>query len=380
MANKRPTKNRNENIHKRDFKAAEAGKSQISGTEIIEREANSVLSKFAKPLTKPRKVEPTKPKMLNGEVPLPASTNPLLDGISGIPTGLTIYHVANQALVPHVRSVVGSLASEKSSVLGIPMPQNLQAVHSLVSGSPRQIEQSKLFAAASSHAAGGVICVKVCHAQKRLEWASNEGLQVLSRYIEEAKDCVLIIEQVIVGPITPEISHVLIRIGNAAKEAGAWVMFLIVCTKEQQNSQLSGVCDEFVEVALCEPEVGAYTAFSFDCIGISELNSLGIGKTMCSVMRSDGGFQYRYDPFVSEKLDTRIMWTMRAQGIKLDEIGIPFKLTKSTVLRRLQDLPKPRQLDLPKDWLSDNLEMFSAPTHCTKSNAKGDRDGDDTES
>jgi len=259
------------------------------------------------------------------------------------------------------------------------MPKNVEAVHSLISGSPRFIEQSMIFAKAHASSAGKAISLKVCHAQARLDWASKEGFHVFADYVYDAKDGILIAEQVIPGSITPDISQVMIRIGNAGKKANSRVFFLVVCSNEPKKSLLSEICDEYIEIDPCEPEVGSELAFSVDCIGIRDLNSLGIGKTMCSIKFSDGVFQHRFDPFISSNLETRVMWTMRGQGKSLDDIGAQFKKHKSSVLRRLQPLPKPRHLDLPKDWLSNNLEMFSVPSSAAKSNAEGERVGDDAE-
>ena len=62
----------------------------------------------------------------------------------------------------------------------------------------------------------------------------------------------------------------------------------IACSQEPKKSLLGEVCDEFIEIDPCEPEVGAVMAFSVDCAGIHDLNCLGIGKTMCSIQFSDG--------------------------------------------------------------------------------------------
>lgn len=284
--------------------------------------------------------------------------HPLLAEISPFQTGVVIVNVSDAALLPSVRTVLGALALDKSSVLGIPMPQAAKAVHSLISGSSRHIEQYKVFAKANAGGVGEAINLKLCNAQGRLDWLSNEGLHVLSPFVEEAKDGWLIIEHVMAGPITPDMTQVLIRIGSLAKKFDTRVMLLIVCPLGQNKSLISGVCEDYLEVDFCDPEVGAVLAFSVDCIGIRDLNSLGVGKTMCSVTFSDGLFRHRFDPFISSSLETRVMGVMRSQGKSLDEIGVFFKKNKSSVLRRLQGLPKFRQFDLPKNWLSNNLEAL----------------------
>jgi len=98
------------------------------------------------------------------------------------------------------------------------------------------------------------------------------------------------------------------------------------------------------------------TAFSIDCVGIRDLNSLGVGKTMCNVKLTDRVFHRRYERFVAADLDTRIMCALRGQKKSLDEIGNIFKINKSTVLRRLQGLPIPRPEEVDQAWLDRNLE------------------------
>lgn len=88
-----------------------------------------------------------------------AVINPLLDGISAFSTGLVIVKVSDAALLPSARAVFGALALEKSAVLGIPMPKTAMAVHSLISGSPRDIEQYQ----------------GICKSQCKYNWRSDQS-------------------------------------------------------------------------------------------------------------------------------------------------------------------------------------------------------------
>lgn len=302
-----------------------------------------------------------------------------LFALSPVATGLTVFNVRDSSLLPLAKQVVTKWVLEKTNALGIPGPE-VKSVISVFSGNPRQQEQARVIAAANTSVSNGVSHeFKICAARGKLVWTSDEGLCIALPMIVQANEC-LIFEQMISGPITPAVAQGLMQIASAAQRAGAFVILLLVCLGDCDSLQLMPICDEVIEVAPCEPDVGDDAAFSFDCVGVRELNSIGIGKTMCSVQFADGAFHYRYEPFISSNLETRVMWTMRGQGMKLDDIGAQFKMHKTSVMRRLESLPKPRHLDLPKDWLSNNLEMFSVPSRGAKSNADGERVGDDAES
>ena len=73
-----------------------------------------------------------------------AVINPLLDGISAFSTGLVIVKVSDAALLPSARAVFGALAL---------------AVHSLISGSPRDIEQYQ----------------GICKSQCKYNWRSDQS-------------------------------------------------------------------------------------------------------------------------------------------------------------------------------------------------------------
>lgn len=300
----------------------------------------------------------------------------LLEAISPVEPGLCIVSVPDPSYLNPVRLAVTKMLLEARNVLDIPFPV-IGNVISLFSGNRRQLEQANALAAINTPTTGVVLHeFKSCVARDKLDWSSNEGQFALKPIMEQAKGGI-ILEQTMVCPISPAVTHGLNQISNVAQSVGAYAILLLATSSERDCLQLSHVCDELIEVAPCEPDVGDDAAFSFDCVGLRELNSLGIGKTMCSVKFSEGLLQHRFDPFISSNLETRVMWTMRGQGMSLDDIGAQFKKHKSSVFRRLRSLPKPRHMDLPKDWLSNNLEMFSVSSRGAKSNAEGESVGDD---
>lgn len=285
--------------------------------------------------------------------------NPVVSGISPFQPGLLLVSVSSVQILPLVRNALTCLAIEMSRELGIPMPV-VEAVVSLYSGNPRQLEQAQLFASANPPATSGATAsTKKCIALEKLDWTSSGGLYALLPIIDEAKGWV-IVEQTIAGPISPATLQGLRRIAQTAEQAEARVMLFLAGMEKIDVSLLADVCGDLIEVAECEPDVDCDTAFSIDCVGIRDLNSLGVGKTMCNVQLMDGVFHRRYKRFVSVDLETRIMSELRGQQKSLDEIGSIFKINKSTVLRRIQGLPIPRPEDVDQDWLDRNLEALSS--------------------
>lgn len=283
-----------------------------------------------------------------------AEINPLSELISPIPPGLTIVCVSDATYLPHAKSAFTNLALKKSRELGLPMP-DAKVVFSVDSGNQRQLEEAQLFASANFSGKTSVPHEsKTCPAPQKIDWLSNEGLQFLLQFIKGDKRLV-ILDLTIVGPISAAVLQGFLWIRNAAQQADVFVMLIVACSGGTQKYSLSNVCDELIEVHPCEPDVGVDLAFSIDCVGIRNLNSLGVGKTMCSVKLVNGVFRHRYARYISAEHETRIMWALRGNGNTLEEIGVLLKVHKSTILRRLQGLPRPSNLVMGEDWLSRNL-------------------------
>ena len=339
----------------------------IAGNNGLERNGEDVVEKSSSIVGEPTSGNATSEISCHADV-TPVSTllankttdvtSLLTAGISPFSPGSTIVAVHQASLLPHVRHAMTNLAVAMSTALGIPMP-NVESVLSVFSGNKRQLEQAEFFAAVNPlPTTGASHDFKTCAALDRLDWTSNEGQYLLLPLIAGAKGRWIIVEQEISGSITPTIAQGLIRIDHAARQAGVCALLIIACSDRMDVSQLAHVCGDLIEVARCEPDVDCDTAFSIDCVGIRSLNSLGIGKTMCSVKLTEGVFYRSYAPFVSADLDTRIMCALRGQQKSLDEIGSILKSNKSTVLRRIQGLPIPRAEDVNQDWLDRNLEAL----------------------
>lgn len=285
-----------------------------------------------------------------------ALPGPLVD-ISPFEPGLTIFAIFDPDLVPDVRAAIEKLALCHSKKIGVPFA-TIRLMVSQHSGGKRAVEQAKMLAAASPHVKGQAEQeFRVRGQRPGFRWTSPEGEYALLETVEEKHDCVTF-EQNISVPVTPATVNGLSRIRNAATNAGTHVIAFVGYRNSGDFSSLVEVCDEYAVVDECEHDPDAFLAFSVDFPALSNLNRLGIGKTMCTVHRVGGLFRRVYTPYVSESLETRVMWIMRGHGKTYEEIGQELGKNASSVWRRLQGLPEPRKLEMEKGWLERYLEYM----------------------
>ena len=276
--------------------------------------------------------------------------------ISCYPIGSTIIVIREPELLSHVRNAFECFAIEQSSQLGIPFPE-VEALLSLYSGNPRRIEEAKALDAANGCASTQVQHEYIVRGSREgFDWFSDEGLCVLVPFVKERTGWITL-EQRISAPLKPHIAEGLLRVRNGAKRADVRLMLFLVCPEKRKKNKFNNCCDEYVEIARCEPDPETDVAFSVNCVGIRNLNGLGIGKYMCGVTLANGQFRRTITPFISKELRDRIIWILRGQGRTLKEIGRIVDQDKSTVFRHLEELPKPKRVDMPKGWLTSYLEF-----------------------
>jgi hypothetical protein len=275
--------------------------------------------------------------------------------LSPIPFGLTTIGIRTPLVLPYSRSTLTKLAIENSNKLDIPMP-NANWVLSLYSGNHRRLEQAKALDAANLPSKSTAQHdYQICGSRDGFDWLSDEGLSVLLPIVNGDVDWVTL-EQEIAGPVTPTMTSGMCRIDTAAKQSKNWVMLFFVCPDGYETSRIHEMCTEYIEVALCEPDPGVDIALSIDCVGLRNMNVLGVGKKMCSIKLVNGVFRHRFQQFVSSELETRVMWNLRGQGKTMGQIGTILHMNKSTVCRRLQGLPACTHVQMSKDSLSRYLE------------------------
>lgn len=293
--------------------------------------------------------------------------NPMLDFISPSSSGLIIIAITAAELKLHVRSAVTRLAANGSNKLGFQFAKP-EAMSALYSGNTRRQEQAKAF-----DQCGVPLKNPIHHEYITFDSHSGfnlwgpEGSHAMLRIIEEKKGY-LTAEQAIDGTVTTQMSGGLLKIQGAAKKARAVVMLFISCPKDFDASPLSECCDELIVASPCESRPEHEIAFSLDCVNLRDMNAFGIGKIMCEVRLEDGVFHRNYSPFISNSLESRLMWILRGQVKSLEEIGKTLKRDKTTVMRRLEKLPKPVRMVMPEGLLESYLESFAFASRAAADN------------
>lgn len=284
--------------------------------------------------------------------------NPMLDNITPIQPGLTLVSCHSPAILPYARNAITLLAKTCSKKLGVPMPK-AGNVLCLYSGHSRVIESAKaLDAACGVYEKQAKHDFRVIGTLSGFDYCTDEGFATLLPIISEATGWV-ILEQPITVPPTPALLAGLSRIRHAAKTHGVWVMIILTCQQSNTQADLEQFCDEFIVLGHCQQEEGYHAAFSFDFVNFRDLNVSGVGRTMCSVKWTGQGLKHRFEPYISQKLDSRVMWLLRKRGQSMEQIAKTLDTNKSKVSRELQKLPPPGFANMTEAWDASHLASIA---------------------
>jgi hypothetical protein len=295
--------------------------------------------------------------------------------ISPIEPGLTLVVLRNSNVMEDARAALEYQAVTHGSKLGLPMPE-VKTLISVLSGSRRFVEAARAkdlvqntdaYIAKKQHIS--------CGTRNGFDWCSDEGLCVLEPIINGAKNKWVTLEQAIKTPLDVFLLNGLARIHEVALAAGAYVMLFLSCAEGYETTRLDQLY-EYIEVDECEPDPGMQTAFSLQCLGLSNMHDQGIGHVMLGVNYLDGKCIRKSNRFVSKYLRDRVMWKLRGAGKSYSEIGRYLKLDKSNVKRHLDKLPTPIQRHINADYLRNCAELLSLDMASSPQNA-GDEEFDE---
>jgi len=281
----------------------------------------------------------------------PTATSPDLSCIGGIEPGLTIIALSSPRHAIHLKNIFAQAVLDQKPLSGVKMPV-VAKMCSLHAGSPRQLKQAAAFNKLYERGESKVKHqIEEFTTRGNFDYLSEAGQLVLIPKIKDIGGGVLTMTQNISGPLTPSMSVALMNICSAANQARTYVLIFIVCDEGFNKLSLQSLCNEYIEVDQCEPDVDADIAFSIDFVGLRDMFLIGVGKTMCQIKSEKGGFQRKHRPFIAADLETRAMWVMRQNKMTLDAIGKRVGLDKSNVLRRLKGLPNLPNYKVNEGWL-----------------------------
>ena len=308
-----------------------------------------------------------------------SSTNQFGDAIE-IPYGLTIVGLDKQELLRIVSNTLTHLARCGSTRLDIGIPRASRVV-SICTGERHTRHVAQLAAANKTPEDAAPHEIKDLGLSNPVRWASPEGGLIFKSLIAACKGWVMLEQTTASGLNSASGIKSLLLIREMAKNADLRIMLFVVIPKGDDTNELDQCCDEYINIKASEPDFGCDSAFSIDVASLRNLNAVGVGKTLCNVKFINGMFRRRYTPFISEQLENRVIWALRAQEETLDIIAKIMKINKSTVLRRLQTMPPVRRLKAYDELLSHYLDappIIGDVSNVVRGNVLGGtRDGND---
>jgi len=183
------------------------------------------------------------------------------------------------------------------------------------------------------------------------DWNSPEARQVLKERVKAAEgNCVTFSMSL----RSRAESRLVNTLGHVAEDTERAKGFAICFVKGPQEfaQPLTGIGADAVVIGDCDPSPGAAMAFSATSLAAQPFHSLGLGRVMCDVYLTGDKARRIYQPFVCEKLDTRFMWMLKGEGLSNEDIGKVFwGMVRTTVARRLDPLPPPRQVIRKPGWV-----------------------------
>lgn len=187
---------------------------------------------------------------------------------------------------------------------------------------------------------------------------SDEGLCAVLPFIKKAKDGWVTFAQSVDGFPNSALVETLIRLRQAAKQAGTYVLFIMVTDGKREDMRIYDYCVDLLITAPCDPGPDVQFAFSVDVYGLRDLNQIGIGKTMCSVRLVNDQYKWKWEDFVAADLVKRVTWMLRCSGKSLADIGKVFHSDKSTVHRRMAGLPPLVKREFKEGWLKPYTDFL----------------------
>lgn len=258
----------------------------------------------------------------------------------------------------HARHLLEAHAAQGKRTLGLPFPPAASVV-SLHTGSVRSFEQVRALHSACPQLASSN--VKHRHVGRDdFDFLREEGIRVLLETVSKSSAAWISLEQSFGEPLPQHVVEGFTRARHEAVHASKHIMLFTAAPSPVLLRQLARFVDEVVEVETCEPEPNARSSFSVRWNGARFLNDLGAPGVMVSLRLENGRYGYRGAPYVSKDLAGRVMWRLRCARWTLQAIAELLRVNRSTVKRRLDQMPPLRPIEVPDDWLDqhrDHLDL-----------------------
>ncbi|MES2785865.1 MAG: hypothetical protein V4684_10410 [Pseudomonadota bacterium] len=130
------------------------------------------------------------------------------------------------------------------------------------------------------------------------------------------------------------------------------LLIFTAATNRVAFSDVAEVADDAAEVDRCDGEREDEVAYSISWYGLEDLAGVTSASRMCRVRINEGRARANFVPMIHRSFEYRAVWTLRGLGWTLAEIGALLAVDKSTVMRRLAELP---QLDTHRAEASEDI-------------------------
>lgn len=282
----------------------------------------------------------------------------ILNTVGVVGPGLLVVTVPPGLVLTQVQMAIERQIRSGSRRTGLHFPKK-RTMKSLYAGNGRRVLQAKALALALPPIDGAPAHeFEAIGTRDGFTVTCDEGLCAVIPFIEKAKGGWVTFAQSVDGFPTSSIAETLMRLRQAAKQAGTYVLFIMVTDGKREDLRIYDYCDDLLITAPCDPEPDVQFAFSVDVHGLRDLNQMGIGKTMCTVRVLNDQHKWKWEGFVAADLIKRVTWLLRCSGKSLDEIGKIFHSDKSTVHRRMAGLPPLVKREFKEGWLKPYADLL----------------------
>lgn len=264
------------------------------------------------------------------------NTQPEKGMVPPVEPGLMILSSDNLVTITHARRATEINLITGGDKLGLPLPRaaKLRAMHT------GPLREYRTVAAAIQAAGDSNVYLEHLSERKQFDPTTSEGVSIIKQRLAEGRDQWLTIE-LHTDSITNDHRRGLAEIRASAKQAGAGVA-IFVYARDGLPCDLAEEADECAQIIECEDEPLCLAAFSFEWAGLSVLGASSALPILCVSLIKHQKYAVEYVPYVSDSFQDRVTAALRSHGLTQEQIGELLGHDKSTIARRLKDLPKLR--------------------------------------
>lgn len=280
----------------------------------------------------------TRPKDQNDESRESEEYNSLSEKgmIPPVEPGLMVLSSDNLITLTHGRRVTEINLGSGGDKLGLPLPRaaKVRAMHT------GPLREYRTVAAAIQAAGDPNVSLEHLSERKHFDPTTREGVSIIKQRLADGRDQWLTIE-LHTDCITNDHRRGLAEIRASAKQAASGVAVFVYAT-DGLPVDLAEEADECARIVECEDEPLCLAAFTVEWAGLSVLGVSSALPVLCVSLIKHQKYAVEYMPHVSNSFQDRVTAALRSHGLTQEQIGQLLGHDKSTIARRLKDLPKLR--------------------------------------